>query len=163
MIVGIKKSRAKHNIFFITYKVHCTENPIYVFPEMELPVLVPNSYIHVSGRDLYIPRIGLPICLQQNRQTDSQELKNRSQIHECRNRTLWGRTVAFLGIHKSEPDIYIGFSPALHLKCATGNNTFILLWQRCQWKKSRYSIWQKYKIFYLVLIEIGGLVKFEHF
>ncbi len=65
--------------------MHCTENPINVFPEMELHVLVPNSCIHVYASDLYIPRIGLPIWLQQNRQTDSQELKNRSQIHECGN------------------------------------------------------------------------------
>jgi hypothetical protein len=27
------------------------------------------------------------------------------------------RTVLFLGIHKWEPYIYIGFSPALHLQC----------------------------------------------
>ncbi len=26
-------------------------------------------------------------------------------------------TVSFLGIHNWEPDIYIGFSPALHLQC----------------------------------------------
>jgi hypothetical protein len=26
-------------------------------------------------------------------------------------------TVSFLGIHKWEPDIYIGFSSALHLQC----------------------------------------------
>jgi hypothetical protein len=26
-------------------------------------------------------------------------------------------TVTFLGIHKWEPDIYIGFSPVLHLQC----------------------------------------------
>ena len=26
-------------------------------------------------------------------------------------------TVSFPGIHKWEPDIYIGFSPALHLQC----------------------------------------------
>jgi hypothetical protein len=26
-------------------------------------------------------------------------------------------TVSFLGIHKWEPDIYIGFSPTLHLHC----------------------------------------------
>jgi hypothetical protein len=26
-------------------------------------------------------------------------------------------TVSFLGIHKWEPDIYIGFSPALHMQC----------------------------------------------
>jgi hypothetical protein len=41
---------------------HCTENPIYVFPEMKLPGLVPNSYIHVSVSNLYIPRVSLPIC-----------------------------------------------------------------------------------------------------
>jgi hypothetical protein len=52
--------------------VHCTENPIYVFPEMNLRCHVPNSYSHVSVSDLYIPRIGQPIWLQQNR-----------QIHEC--------------------------------------------------------------------------------
>ena len=31
---------------------------------------------------------------------------------------LFGKnTVSFLGIHRSEPDIYIGFSQALHLQC----------------------------------------------
>jgi hypothetical protein len=49
---------------------YCTENPIYVFPEMKLRALIPNSYMHVSVSDLYIPRIGLPIWLQRNRQTD---------------------------------------------------------------------------------------------
>jgi hypothetical protein len=37
---------------------------------MELLGVVHNSYIHVSVRDIYIPKIGLPIWLQQNRQTD---------------------------------------------------------------------------------------------
>jgi hypothetical protein len=41
--------------------VHCTENPINVFPEMKLCGLVPNSYIHVPVSGLYIPRIRLPI------------------------------------------------------------------------------------------------------
>ncbi len=50
--------------------VHCTENPIYVFPEMKLHSLVPNSYFHVSVSNLYILRIGLPIWLQQSKQTD---------------------------------------------------------------------------------------------
>ncbi len=50
--------------------LHCTENPIYVFPEIKLRGLIPNSYIHVSVSDLYIPRIGLPKWLQQSRQTD---------------------------------------------------------------------------------------------
>jgi hypothetical protein len=31
-------------------------------------------------------------------------------------------TVLFLGIHKWEPDIYIGFSPALHLQCGGNKN-----------------------------------------
>ncbi len=46
--------------------LHCTENPIYVFPEMKLRGLVHNSYIHLSVRVIYIPRIGTPIWLQQN-------------------------------------------------------------------------------------------------
>jgi hypothetical protein len=29
-----------------------------------------------------------------------------------------GCAVSFLGIHKSEPHIYIGFTPALHLQCS---------------------------------------------
>jgi hypothetical protein len=53
-----------------TLTLQCIENPIYVFPEMNLCCLVPSSYIPVSVSDLYIPRIGLPICPQQNRQTD---------------------------------------------------------------------------------------------
>jgi hypothetical protein len=40
-----------------------------IFPEMKLQGLVPNSYIHVSVTDLYIPTIGLLILLQQNRWT----------------------------------------------------------------------------------------------
>ncbi len=50
-------------------KVHCKENPIYVFFEKKLRRLVPSSYIHVSVRDLCIPTIGLPILLQENRWT----------------------------------------------------------------------------------------------
>ncbi len=51
--------------------MHCTENLIYVFPEMKLRRLVPISY-------------GVPLWLQQNRQTD-QFWENRSEIHECWN------------------------------------------------------------------------------
>jgi hypothetical protein len=56
------------------FLMHCTENPIYVFPDMKLCGLVPNSYIHISVSDLYIPRIGLPIWLPQNRQTDPRNI-----------------------------------------------------------------------------------------
>jgi hypothetical protein len=47
---------------------------------------------------------------------------NLSQIYECRNwetkhyNSVVEITVSFLGIHKWESDIYIGFSPALHLQ-----------------------------------------------
>jgi hypothetical protein len=46
--------------------------PIYVFPEMKLlfpkqkyNFLSLNSYTHISVRDLYISRIGVPIMLQE--------------------------------------------------------------------------------------------------
>ncbi len=48
---------------------------LHVFPEKELHGLSPNSRIHVSVSDLYIPRIGLQlIFLQQNRQTDRENI-----------------------------------------------------------------------------------------
>jgi hypothetical protein len=50
--------------------LHCTDNPLYAFPEIKPQGLVLNSYIHVSVSDLNITRIGLPIGLQQNRKTD---------------------------------------------------------------------------------------------
>ncbi len=74
-----------------TFCTHCNENPIYVFPEMKLRGHVPNSYIHVSVSDLYIPRIGLPIWLQQNRQTDPWIYKSLIDAWpgKLRNRTFW--------------------------------------------------------------------------
>ncbi len=33
--------------------MHCTENLIYVFPEVKLHGLIPNSYIHEFVSDLY--------------------------------------------------------------------------------------------------------------
>jgi hypothetical protein len=50
--------------------MHTVENQIFVFPEKELRGLSPNSDIHVSVSDLYIPRIGPHIWLQENRQTN---------------------------------------------------------------------------------------------
>ncbi len=43
---------------------------IYVFPEKELRGLSPNFHTRTSASDLYFTRIGPPIFLQQNRQTD---------------------------------------------------------------------------------------------
>ncbi len=55
---GIKRGREKRH-----WELHCTENPMYLLPEMKLRGLVPCSHA-VSVSDLYIPRIGLPIWLQ---------------------------------------------------------------------------------------------------
>jgi hypothetical protein len=47
-----------------------SENPIYVFPRNETAQLR-SLFLHSGICELFIiPRIGLPICLQQNRQTD---------------------------------------------------------------------------------------------
>jgi hypothetical protein len=43
------------------------ENPIYVFLFWELCGLSHNFHIHESVSDLYIPRIGPHISLQENR------------------------------------------------------------------------------------------------
>jgi hypothetical protein len=51
----------------LTLQIHNTDNSKYVFSEKELRGYSPNSYIHVSVSDLYIPLIGLNILLQENR------------------------------------------------------------------------------------------------
>ncbi len=48
---------------------HCNENTIYTFLFWELRGLSPNFHNHVSVSDLYIPRIGPQVWLQQKRQT----------------------------------------------------------------------------------------------
>jgi hypothetical protein len=102
---------------------HCKENPICVFLSWELRGLSPNFQILVSVRNLFIPWIGPHISLQQNKADLSWKYINLSQIYEFRNwetehyNSVLEKTVSFLGIHKREPDIYIGFSPTLHLQC----------------------------------------------
>jgi hypothetical protein len=98
---------------------HCKENPIYVFLFWELCGLSPNFLIHMSVSDLYIPRVGPHISLR----------VKLLHIYECRNwetehySSVLEITVSFLGIHKWKPDIYSGFSPALHLQCASQKRT----------------------------------------
>ncbi len=57
--------------------VHCNENPIYVFPEMELRGLSRTLHIQVSVTDLYIPKIGPHIFLQQKRQIECGNIAHR--------------------------------------------------------------------------------------
>ena len=66
-----------------------------MFPEKELRSLSPNSYIYVSVSDLYIPTIGLPILLQENRWTD------RGNI-QIAHRYMNVEIGTFLGLHKSD-------------------------------------------------------------
>ncbi len=69
----ISKIDAQRLIFgsFTQQLFHQLFSPINVIPEKELRNLSPNFQIHVSVIELYIPRIGLLIFLQQNRQTGS--------------------------------------------------------------------------------------------
>ncbi len=75
-----------------------------------------QPHIHVPVSNLYIPRISPHISLQQNRQTDPGNNECRNWETEHCNSVL-EITFSFLEIHKWEPDIYIGFSPALNLQC----------------------------------------------
>jgi hypothetical protein len=50
-----------------TLQRHNTENSKQIFPGKKLQGYSPDSYIHVSVIDFYIPLIGLPILLQGNR------------------------------------------------------------------------------------------------
>jgi hypothetical protein len=58
-------------LFYNCSVIRCNKNPIDVFPEKELHGVGPKFDIHVSVRDLYIPRIGPYIFLQQDRQIDT--------------------------------------------------------------------------------------------
>jgi hypothetical protein len=50
-----------------TLQRHDTEKSKQIFLGKELLGLSPYAFIHVSGSDLYVPPIGLPILLQKNR------------------------------------------------------------------------------------------------
>ncbi len=103
-------------------RLHWKENPIYVFLFWELCSLSPNSYSCICERVIYYQDWStyFPAAEQADR---SWKYIILSQIYECWNRetehnnSVLEITVAFLGIHQREPDIYIGFSPALHLQC----------------------------------------------
>jgi hypothetical protein len=53
--------------FMYSQKWNCSAA---LFPKQNYNALPPNFHIHVFMTDLYIPRIGLSILLQPNRQTD---------------------------------------------------------------------------------------------
>jgi hypothetical protein len=59
----MKKTDYVQNLFLhTTTERHNTENSKQIFPGKELRGYSPNSYIHVSVSDLYIPLIG-SFCL----------------------------------------------------------------------------------------------------
>jgi hypothetical protein len=102
---------------------HCNENPIYVLFYWELHSLSHNFHIHVPVSDFYIFTVSSTYFTAAELADWSWKYINLSQIYECRNwkpehyNSVLEITVSFLGIHKQEPDIYIGFSSALHLQC----------------------------------------------
>ncbi len=60
---------------------------------MKLRGLVPNSYIHVSVSDLYITRIGMPVWLQKNRQTNPGNIQN---VHRYMNVEIGRQNIIIL-------------------------------------------------------------------
>ncbi len=88
--VILPKNKEKNNNMYAALPAlqrHYTENSKQTFPEKELRGgLSPSSYNHVSVCDLYIPTIGLPILLQENRWTDRGKIcKLLTYTYECRN------------------------------------------------------------------------------
>jgi hypothetical protein len=61
---------AKHQLQPYALQRHNTGNSKQIFLEKELRGYSPNSCVHVSVSDLYIPLIGLPVQLQENRWTE---------------------------------------------------------------------------------------------
>ncbi len=61
----ISSSTVRITFTNVTLFPHCTVNPIYAFSEIKLRGIVPNSYIHASVSNSNIPRISLPIWMQQ--------------------------------------------------------------------------------------------------
>jgi hypothetical protein len=86
------------------------------WPQSQFPhSCVCEPFIYSQDQSTYFPAAELA--------DRSWKYINLSQIYECRNwetehyNSILKIIVSFLGIHKWEPDIYIGFSPALHLQC----------------------------------------------
>ncbi len=100
-------------------RLHCKENPIYVFLFWELRGLSPNFHIHTCLWAIYIfSGSGHIVPCSITGRLILEIYKSLSQIYEFRNwETEHYNSVLILGIHKWEPDIYIGFSLALQLQC----------------------------------------------
>jgi hypothetical protein len=104
---------------------HCIENPIYEFPGMNMQGLVPKSYIPVFVSYLCIPGL---VCLFGCKKIGQTDPGNKKIAHKYLNVENWEtkhynyvleiRSSFISGIRKSEPEIYIGFSPAPHLQCS---------------------------------------------
>jgi hypothetical protein len=62
-----------------------------LFSKQNYNVLSPNSYTHISVKDLYISRIGLSILLQK---------KYVDRSWECMGIGIEAAQILFLGIHK---------------------------------------------------------------
>jgi hypothetical protein len=70
---NLRLSLQKYCMYFYTHTAKTQYRKFEtnkIFPAKELRGQNPNSYIHVSVSDLYIPTIGLPILLQENRWND---------------------------------------------------------------------------------------------
>jgi hypothetical protein len=90
--------------------VHCNGNPIYVFPKKDLCGFSPNFHSYVSVSELYIPRIGPHIFLQQNRQTYRGNNIEIAHRHKNETNTHIFRTEfvsLFFDVRFSDFDLYL--------------------------------------------------------
>ncbi len=105
---------------------------MYSFPGNAAASVPISTFMCLWAISIYIPRIGPHISLLQNRQILEMYQSLTNTLYECSNwktehyNSVLEIRVSYLWIHKWEPDIYIGISPALHLQCIT-RPTLLLL------------------------------------
>ncbi len=149
-ILETMKIRNLAPVGYSTTQRHNDENSKQLFPEKELRGYSSNFYIMFMWAIYILPwSVCLFCCRKIHRWTDPWGYIFRSQTHECGNWD-WGRTIPFLGIHKSK---FFKCSRAVHYIWALGICTYELLCSPSNFMRERFSLrsmklhlWKRIKI-----------------